>query len=74
MEILAETGIPIWLIVKIAILFGLLIYLVFAFVMKRQVSLMTDTLELGQENIIKALSLVHLIFAFFVFFFALVIL
>ena len=33
---------------------------------------MTDTLELGQENIIKTLSFAHLIFAFFVFFFALV--
>ena len=74
MEILAETGISIWLIVKIAILFALLIYIVFAVVMKRQVNLMTDTLELGQEKTIRALSFAHLIFAVFVFFFALVIL
>lgn len=74
MEILAETGTSIWLIVKIAVLFALLIYLVFALVMRRQVNLMTDTLELGQEKIIKALSLAHLVFAVFVFFFALMVL
>ena len=51
-----------------------LIYIVFAVVMRRQVNLMTDTLELGQEKTIRALSFAHLVFAVFVFFFALVVL
>ena len=74
MDLLTETGTPIWLMVKIAVLIGLIIYIIFAFVIVKQVNLMTDTLELGQERIIRTLSYAHFIFAIFVFFLAFVIL
>lgn len=67
-------GSSFWIILKIGIILGLLVYIVFAVVVLRQVSLMTETLELGHEKGIKALSKAHLIFSIAVLFFALVIL
>lgn len=67
-------GISVWLIAKIFVLLGLLIYFVFALVVVRQVQLMTDTLEVGFEFPIRVLSWAHLIFAAGVFLIALVIL
>lgn len=67
-------GVSIWGIVKIGVLILLIIYLVFAFVIVRQVQLMTDTLEVGFESQLKFLSFMHFIFAIGVFIFAFIIL
>lgn len=74
MEEIIGVSVPIWGYVKAAVLFGILVYIVFAFVLVRQVNLMTDTLELGHENFIKALSKVHFIISIVLFVFALLIL
>ena len=74
MDVLIADNNAVWFIVKLAVLFALVIYIVFAFVIMKQVKLMTDTLELGQENLIRALSYAHLMFSIGVFLFALVIL
>ena len=65
---------PTWGIAKAFILFGMTMYVVFGFVIVRQVKLMTDTLQLGFEGMIKILSYVHLLFTIAVFIFALIIL
>lgn len=67
-------GFNIWALVKILSLLLLGMYLIFSFVVVRQVRLMTDTLTLGFEGFIKTLSYFHLIFAAFVFLAAWVIL
>ena len=66
--------VDIWSIVKIFVLFGFSIYLVFAFVVVRQIQLMTQTLEVGYENIIRLLGIIHLLFAIAVFLLAFLIL
>ena len=63
-----------WIIIKILALIVLGIYVIFAFVIKRQVRVMTDTLTLGFEPIVKFLSLAHLLFAIAVFVTAIVVL
>ncbi len=63
-----------WPILKIMFMIGLLVYIAFAVVMVRQVSLMTKTLELGNENFIKYMSIGHLVFAIGIFLLALIIL
>jgi len=67
-------GISVWLIAKIFVLFGLVIYFVFALVVVRQVQLMTETLEVGFETQLKILSYLHLAFAILVFLAALIVL
>lgn len=62
------------LIIKIAALALLALYIVFALVVVRQVTQMTDTLEVGFEKAIRAISIIHLIFALSTFFIALAIL
>ncbi len=62
-----------FLIVKIAAIFGLAIYNIFAFIVIRQVSLMTQTLEVDLEGVIKVVSVLHFIFALCVLIFAIVI-
>ena len=74
MELLEGTGLPIWLIAKIVLLFGLILYGVIGMVIVKQTNLMTDTLELGHEKLIRAFSKVHLILIMVVFIFALTIL
>jgi len=64
----------IWPIIKIFIIIFLSIYIIFALVVVRQVQLMTKTLEVGFENQLKFLSLVHLMAAVGVLIFAIVIL
>jgi hypothetical protein len=64
----------VWGIAKIFVLFGMAIYVVFGFVVVRQVKLMTDTLQLGFEGFIRILSYAHLLFTIAVFIFALIIL
>lgn len=63
-----------WLLIKALALVLLGMYIVFAFVVTRQVKLMTRTLHLGFEGPVKMLSYFHLAFAVFVFFAALIIL
>lgn len=67
-------GISVWGIVKIGILIILAIYIIFAFVVVRQVQLMTDTLEVGFESQLKFLSFMHFLFAIGVLIFAFIIL
>ncbi len=64
----------IWIVIKILAVTVLALYIVFAFVIRRQVKVMTDTLTLGFEPVVKFLSFFHLIFAIFVFIAALAIL
>ncbi len=64
----------IWPIIKIFIIIFLSIYIIFALVVVRQVQLMTKTLEVGFENQLKFLSLVHLMAAVGVLIFAILIL
>ncbi len=61
-------------IVEIFIIIGLLVYIVFAFVVVRQIQLMTNTIEVGFEFPVKLLGIANLIFAILVFIFALSIL
>lgn len=60
----------IWPIIKILILIFLGIYIIFAFVVIRQIQLMTATLEVGFEKQLKFLGLVHFLFAVGVLIFA----
>lgn len=60
----------IWFIVKIFFLIGLLVYVVFAGVVVRQVYLMTETLEAGFETPIKIVVWAHLGVAIGIFVFA----
>lgn len=66
--------INIWPIVKIFVLFGLSLYLIFALVVIRQVQLMTKTIKMNFEAPVKLLAIIHFLFAVAVFLFALIIL
>ena len=52
---------------KIGLLFFLLIYIIFAFIVVKQVKLMTETLELGFEDSIRLIAFIHFIFSIIVF-------
>ncbi|MFZ5932735.1 MAG: DUF5657 family protein [Patescibacteria group bacterium] len=67
-------GVSVWLVAKIFALVAFLIYIVFAVVVVRQVQLMTDTLEVGFETVLRFLSFAHLAFALIVFLAALIVL
>jgi len=67
-------GISVLGVAKIFVLFALGLYIVFALVVIKQVSLMTKTVEVGLEGFIKLIAWAHLIFAVVVFFIALTIL
>ena len=67
-------GITILGVAKIFVLFALGLYIVFALVVIKQVSLMTRTVEVGLEGFIKLIAWAHLVFAVVVFFIALTIL
>jgi hypothetical protein len=67
-------GFNIWILIKALALVLLGMYIIFAFVIVRQVKLMTNTLQLGSESLVKLLSYLHLAFAILVFFSALIIL
>lgn len=67
-------GISVWLIAKIFVSIALVVYLVFALVVVRQVQLMTETLKVGFEVPLRTVAYAHLIFAAVVLFLALVIL
>jgi len=67
-------GFNVWVLVKTLTLVLLGMYIIFAFVIVRQVKLMTSTLRLGSETFMKLLTYLHLAFAIFVFLAALIIL
>lgn len=64
----------VWPIVKIALLFAIGVYIVFALVVYRQVSLMVNTLEMGFELPLRLIAIAHLLFAVGVFLVALTVL
>lgn len=64
----------IWFLIKILSLVLIGMYLVFALVVVRQVKLMTDTLQLGFEGVVRLLAWGHLVFAVLVLLAALVVL
>jgi uncharacterized membrane protein len=64
----ATTG---WIVAKIFVVIIMALYLVFASVVLRQVSLMTRTLELGLETPLRLVAILHFIFAVVVFLVAL---
>ncbi len=74
MDISIITNFNIWIIIKFLSLILLAMYLIFSLVVIKQVSLMTRTLQLGWENLVRTLSYVHLAFAILVFLAALTIL
>ena len=55
---------------KIGLLFFLLLYVVFSFIILKQVNLMIKTLEVGLESVIKSIATLHLIIAIAVFIYA----
>lgn len=67
-------GLNTWALIKALALVILAMYLVFAFVVTRQVKVMTETLQIGFETPAKILSYLHLAFAVIVFLSALIIL
>jgi hypothetical protein len=73
MEIVNQINLDtsVWAIIKIAVIIGLVIYAIFAFIVMKQVNLMTETLEIDFERPIKAVATLHFIFALFVLIFAL---
>lgn len=73
-DTLPAIDISIWAVVKVFVAISLLIYLVFALVVVRQVQMMTETLRAGFEPTVKLIALAHLVFAITVFILALVIL
>lgn len=64
-------GIQGLLFLKLAIIFALLLYIVFAFIVLKQVKLMTDTLEIGFESVIKVIAKLHLYAAILILIFSL---
>ena len=68
------SGITIWFVAKIMFLVAMAIYVVFAFVIVRQSKIMTDTLEIGLEKVIRMIAFAHMLFAIGTFVLALVIL
>ncbi len=64
----------IWFVLKIFFIIGLLVYLIFALVVVRQVRIMNETLDVGLEGALTLLSYLHLLFAIGVLAFALLIL
>ena len=59
-------------ILKILVLVGIAIYVVFAAVVVKQVAIMISTVKVGFEGPIKLVSYLHFLFAVFVFLFALI--
>jgi hypothetical protein len=67
-------SLSIWPVIKILVIILLAIYIVFAFVIVRQVQLMTDTLVIGFEKQLKFLAFLHFLFAIAVLVFSILIL
>ncbi len=67
-------GMTIWSVLKVLIIILLSIYIIFSYVIVRQVQLMTDTLVIGFEKQIKFLAFLHFLFAIAVLIFSILIL
>jgi len=65
---------PLLLIIKIGVILFLLLYIVFAGVVTRQVRVMTETINVGFEKPIQLFAFFHFIFAVVVFVLALILL
>ena len=74
METIPLIGISVWLVAKIFVLIALAIYIVFAAVIVKQVSLMIKTIKVGFEAPIKFVAWGHLLFAVGIFVLAIIIL
>lgn len=76
MESLLTTAsqISVWFILKIVAIVLLSMYLIFALVVVRQIKMMTGTLQLGYEGLVKMFGYIHLLFAVLVLLFAIIIL
>jgi len=74
MDTIPIINISTWMLTKVFVVFGLLIYLIFSFVLIRQVQLMRDTLKIEFSRIVMALVIGHLMFAIGVLILALIIL
>ncbi len=73
-DLIPLLGVSVWFIAKIFVVFAILLYVIFALVVVRQVQLMTDTLEVGFESQVRLLSFIHLLFAIAVLIFAIIVL
>jgi hypothetical protein len=74
MEIIESFSLTIWSIAKVFVLVGLLLYIVFAYVVDSQVRLMNDTIEVGFEKEIRTIAKMHFILSVIVFILAIIIL
>ncbi len=59
-------------IVKIAAIVGLLVYNIFAFIVIKQVDLMTQTLEVDLEGVIRSIAVFHFIVSLCVLLYAII--
>lgn len=73
-QFLAATSFSPWLMVKFLLLVALTLYMAFAVVVVRQVEMMSRTLDVGFNSVLKLIAWVHLGAAILVFAAALVIL
>lgn len=74
LRIPASLEAPVWEVAKFLLLFGILLYLVFAVLVIRQVQLMTRTLTGEMDQVVRILSWVHFGLAVAIFLLALVVL
>ncbi len=68
------TGVSIWQVAKIFVLVALVIYAIFAWVVVRQVNLMTRVVSGELDLPIKIISWLHFFFSIFIIFLAFVVL
>lgn len=73
MDLITDIEFSVLIIIEIATSIFLLLYLVFAAFVIKQVKIMTETLEVGFEGPVRALAFVHFIFALLVLFFAVIV-
>lgn len=68
------TSINIWGVGKVFVLIGLAVYVIFAFIVVRQVKLMTEVVSGILTNFLRIISWLFFLFSIFVFVFVLLIL
>jgi uncharacterized protein DUF5657 len=72
--IIDQTGIDPWGALKIVYLFAIVLYIIFALIVVRQITLMTGTLDGQISGSVKLLGKIHLLFSIFIFILALIVL
>jgi hypothetical protein len=60
-----------WVVIKFGLLSALFLYILFAGIVIKQVSIMTQTVKMGFETFVKLVALIHFIAAIAVFIIAL---